>query len=171
MNEPRPEKTSCEWTYKKGDSTCEEATSCINEYNKICLKAIRESGGNNEKRFVLMTGLAAQYHNLINSDFVFPSDKKYNPNNNKIMLSVHMYYPYNFAFNPDTQYSTFDNRIKDDFYSILRNLYDRYVLRGYNVIVGEMGSINKNNTKERVKWANFYIQTTMKFANKLFNMG
>ena len=163
MNEPRPEKSTCEWTYKKGDSLCEEATSCINEYNKICLKAIRESGGNNEKRFILVTGLAAQYHNLIKSDFVFPSDKKYNPNNNKIMLSVHMYFPYDFAANPDMNKAIFDDRIKDDFYAILRNLYDKYVLRGYNVIVGEMGCVNKNNTQERVKWANFYIQTTRRF--------
>jgi len=163
MNEPRPEKSTCEWTYKKGDSVCEEAVSCINEYNKICLKAIRESGGNNEKRFVLVTGLAAQYHNIINSDFVFPSDIKYNPNNNKIMLSVHMYFPYDFAFNPDMKNSVFNDRIRDDFYAILRNIYDKYVLRGYNVIVGEMGCVNKNNTEERVKWANFYIQTTRKF--------
>ena len=163
MNEPRPEKTTCEWTYKKADPICEEAISCINEYNKICLKAIRESGGNNEKRFVLVTGLSAQYHNIIKSDFVFPSDKKYNPNNNKIMLSVHMYFPYDFASNPSTKYTIFDDRIKDDFYSILRNLYDKYILRGYNVIVGEMGCVNKNNTQERVKWANFYIQTTRKF--------
>ena len=55
MNEPRPEKTECEWSYIKGNKICEEATSSINEYNKIFLKAIRETGGNNEKRFVLVT--------------------------------------------------------------------------------------------------------------------
>ena len=163
MNEPRPEKTSCEWEYKKGDPICEEATSTINEYNKICLKAIRETGGNNEKRFVLVTGLGAQYHSTVNSDFIFPGDEKYNPTNNKIMLSVHMYYPYDFAFNSDKKYSEFTDRIKNDFYAILRNLYDKYVLRGHNVIVGEMGCHDKNNTAERVKWANFYIQTTRKF--------
>ena len=163
MNEPRPEKTECEWSYKKGNNICEEATSSINEYNKICLKAIRETGGNNEKRFVLVTGLGAQYQPAVNSDFIFPGDEKYNPTNNKILLSVHMYYPYNFASNTDTKYSEFTDRIKNDFYPILRNLYDKYVLRGYNVIVGEMGCADKNNTAERVKWANFYIQTTRKF--------
>ena len=49
MNEPRPGNTECEWSYIKGNKICEEATSSINEYNKICLKAIRETGGNNEK--------------------------------------------------------------------------------------------------------------------------
>ena len=162
MNEPRPEKTECEWSYKKGNKICEEATSSINEYNKICLKAIRETGGNNEKRFVLVTGLGAQYHSTVNSDFIFPGDEKYNPTNNKIILSVHMYFPYNFASNTDKKYSEFTDTIKNDFYSILRNLYDKYVLRGHNVIVGEMGCADKNNTAERVKWANFYIQTTRK---------
>ena len=162
MNEPRPEKTSCEWTYKKGNTFCEEASSCINDYNKICLKAIRETEGNNEKRFIMVTVLGAQYHNLLKSDFVFPSDK-YNPYINKIILSLHMYFPYDFAFNSNTNYKTFDDRIKNDFYFILRNLYDNYVLRGYHIIIGEMGCVNKNNTEERVKWANFYIQTTRKF--------
>ena len=168
MNEPRPEKTNCEWNYKKGDPICEEATSTINEYNKLCLKSIRETGGNNEKRFVLVTGLGAQYHSTIHSDFIFPSDRKYNPNNNKIMLSVHMYFPYNFASNSDTKYSEFTDIIKNDLYAIFRNLYDTYTLRGHNVIIGEMGCYDKNNTVERVKWANFYIQTTRKFQMSCF---
>ena len=164
MNEPRPEGTSCEWTYKKGDQICEEATSTINEYNRICLKAIRETGGNNEKRFVLVTGLGAQYHSTVGSDFIFPGDEKYNPLNNKIMLSVHMYFPYDFAYTSNEKHREFTDRIKNDFYAILRNLYDKYVLSGHNVVVGEMGcNDSKNNTAERVKWANFYIQTTRKF--------
>ena len=162
MNEPRPEGTGCEWTYKRGNEICEEATSTINEYNKICLKAIRESGGNNEKRFVLVTGLGAQYHSTVGSDFIFPGDDKYNPTNKKIMLSVHMYFPYDFAYSDNMQNNVFTDRIKNDFYAILRNLYDKYVLRGHNVIVGEMACRDKDNSDERVKWANFYIQTTRK---------
>ena len=49
LNEPRPRDTPNEWSFKKGDPICEEAVSIINEFNRIILKAIRESGGNNEK--------------------------------------------------------------------------------------------------------------------------
>jgi endoglucanase len=163
MNEPRPEDTECQWTYQKGDKICDEATSSLNEYNKICLKAIRDTGGNNEKRFVLVSATGAQYQTAVYSDFIFPGDKKYNPTNNKIMLSVHMYYPFNFAFLADKQYSVFTDRMKNEFYPILRNLYEKFVLRGHNVIIGEMGCADKDNAAERVKWANFYIQTTRKF--------
>ena len=66
LNEPRPIRTACEWTYKKGDPVCEEASSVLNEYLKLVLKAIRTSGGNNEKRFVMVTPLAASYGGAVN---------------------------------------------------------------------------------------------------------
>lgn len=52
LNEPRPMGTDCEWTYKKGDPICEESASILNELNRVILKTIRESGGNNEKDFI-----------------------------------------------------------------------------------------------------------------------
>ena len=64
---------------------------------QIIVKTIRESGGNNEKRFILICPLFTSVSTAINTDFIFPSDKKYNPNNNKLILSVHSYTPSDFA--------------------------------------------------------------------------
>ena len=163
LNEPRLVGTSFEWNYQKGEYICEEANSVLNEYLKLIVKAIRTTGGNNEKRFILVTPLAAAYSSAINQDFVFPGDSAYNPTNPKILLSVHMYLPYNFVMNPDMSFTTFEESYANELYSDFKNLYETFVLKGINIIVGEMGIVNKNNTEERVKWAKYYVSTARKF--------
>ena len=163
LNEPRLIGSQFEWNYKKGEPLCEEASSVLNEYLKLIVKAIRTSGGNNEKRFIMVTPLAAAYSSAVNQDFIFPGDSAYNPTNPKILLSVHMYLPYNFAMNADMSYITFEEAYANELYSGFKNLYEKFVLRGHNVIIGEMGVTNKNNTEERVKWAKYYISASRKF--------
>ena len=163
LNEPRLIGTEFEWNYKKGEPLCEEANSVLNEYLKLIVRAIRTSGGNNEKRFIMVTPLAAAYSSAINQDFIFPGDSAYNPTNPKILLSVHMYLPYNFAMNSDMSYVTFEESYGNELYSDFKNLYETFVLKGHNVIIGEMGVTNKNNTEERVKWAKFYIEASRRF--------
>ena len=163
LNEPRPIKTDFEWNYKKGEPICEESSTVINEYLKVIVKAIRTSGGNNEKRFIMVTPIAAAYSSAVNQDFIFPGDSKYNPTNPKILLSVHMYLPYNFVMNPDMSYTTFEESYANELYSDFKNLYESFVLKGHNVIIGEMGITNKNNTEERIKWAKYFVSTARKF--------
>ena len=163
LNEPRLIGTNFEWNYKKGEPICEEANSVLNEYSKLIVKAIRSSGGNNEKRFIMVTPLSAAYSSAVSQDFIFPGDSDYNPTNPKILLSVHMYLPYNFAMNADMSYVTFEEAYANELYSDFKNLYESFILKGHNVIIGEMGVTNKNNTEERIKWAKYYISTARKF--------
>ena len=51
---------------KKVNLYIEETNSVLNEYLKLIVKAIRTTGGNNEKRFIMITPLAAAYSSLIN---------------------------------------------------------------------------------------------------------
>ena len=159
LNEPRLAGTEYEWWYKVGDPLCEEAASVLNEFHRLILKAIRESGGNNEKRFVMVTPLAAGYQAALESNFVFPTDSKYNPSNRKILLSVHMYSPYNFALNSDPKYTKFEESYKDELRNSFKTLYKRFSSINQHVIIGEMGIVNKNNTQDRVEWAEYYVST------------
>jgi len=93
LNEPRMIGMTHEWWYDVDDETCKESAAVLNEFHKIIHKAIRESGGNNAKRFILVTPLSAGYDATVNSPFEFPDDSEYNPGNNKLLLSVHMYAP------------------------------------------------------------------------------
>ena len=163
LNEPRPRGTMCEWTYKKGDPECEEAASVLNEFNRIILKAIRESGGNNAKRFYMVTPLAAAYGAAVTSDFIIPGDAKYNPTNPKVLLSVHMYLPYNFAMNEDMSFTKFEEAYKNEVVGDFKTLFEMYVLKGHHVVIGEMGTTNKNNTEARVEWAHMFIENSRKY--------
>jgi endoglucanase len=159
LNEPRLLGTEYEWWYKVGDPLCEEGASVLNEYMRLIVKAIRESGGNNEKRFIMVTPLAAGYQAAIESPFEFPHDSKYNGINRKLILSVHMYAPYNLALNADKNYTKFEEGYKAELTDNFKTLYQKYVENGRQVIIGEMGIVNKNNTKERLKWAEYYVST------------
>ena len=163
LNEPRPMGTKCEWTYTKGDPICEESASILNEFNRLILKTIRESGGNNEKRFYMVTPLAAAYGAAVTSDFIIPGDSKYNPTNPKVLLSVHMYLPYNFAMNADMSFTTFEEAYKNEVVGDFKTLFENFVLKGHHVVIGEMGTTNKNNTEARIEWAKMFIENSRKY--------
>ena len=160
LNEPHLEGTNFSWKYIKGEQFCEEAVSSLNEYMQLIVKTIRESGGNNEKRFLMICPLMASVSTAINSDFIFPNDKKYNPNKNKIILSVHSYSPSEFTGGNDGIIYKDEYNISQ--YDMFLNLYEKYILNGYSVIFGEFGAVNKNNTEERIKWGKYYIETAKK---------
>ena len=163
LNEPRLTGTEFEWNYKNDEPICKEAAEVLNEYMRLIFKTIRESGGNNEKRFIMITPLAAGYQAAMQSLVEFPDDEKYNPDNSKLILSVHMYSPYNFALNLDMSYNKFDQAGRDELKNNFQNLYNSYVLRGIPVIIGEMGVVNKNNLKERIAWADYFVTTARRY--------
>ena len=160
LNEPHLEGTNFAWKYIKGEQLCEEAVSILNEYMQLIVKTIRESGGNNEKRFLMICPIIADVYAAINSDFIFPNDKKYNPNKNKLILSVHSYSPSEFTESNDILIYKDEYNINQ--YDMFHNLYEKFILKGYNIIFGEFGAVNKNNTEERIKWGKYYIETAKK---------
>ena len=68
-----------EWPYQVSYKECQEVAEVLNEYHRLIHKAIREIGGNNTKRFILVTALSAWYKATINYPLIFPNDKKYSP--------------------------------------------------------------------------------------------
>ena len=63
--------------YDKDDSYFNAAIKALNTYQKFIAKVF---GGNNAKRFFMITPLFAGYQSAIDSNVVFPDDSKYNPN-------------------------------------------------------------------------------------------
>ena len=163
LNEPRLKGTQYEWSFTKGVQACDEAASVLNEYMKLVVKTIRSSGGNNRKRFIMVTPLAAAYSSQLSQYFEFPDDSAYNPTNSKILLSVHMYLPYNFALNGDTTYSYFTDDFSKELYNDFKDLYESFVLKGHHVVIGEMGATNKNNDQQRINWGKYFISNARKF--------
>ena len=83
----------------------------------------------------MVTPLTAGYQTALESIF-FPADSKYNPSNRKILLSVHMYSPYNFAINADKNYKKFEESYKEELRISFKTLYKRFSSFNQHIIIG-----------------------------------
>ncbi|MBQ7619016.1 MAG: cellulase family glycosylhydrolase, partial [Treponema sp.] len=153
INEPRLPGDNHEWNWEAGCSTSKDAAKCVNELNQLCLEAIRESGGNNAKRLVMVPAYVASPGAALASAFKMPNDSA---GAGRLALSVHMYTPYSFAMQ-DPGETTFTSAHKGDLDYWLGQLNTKFVSKGIPVVIGEMGATNKNNDDERKAWFEYYL--------------
>lgn len=148
MNEPRMKGTQFEWT---GGN--EEGWDVVNQLNSAFIETIRNSGGNNVKRHLMIPTYAASSDLRAWKDFVIPED-------DKIIVSIHAYTPYNFALNKGgtSAWSVDNTNDTRDIDYLMENLYNNFVSKGYPVIIGEFGAMDKNNLESRVAWSEYYVK-------------
>ena len=163
LNEPRLVGLEREWWCPPDNEQCLEANEVLREYNQLVLKTVRLSGGNNLVRFMMFPTMGASYDNLAKFNFKVPEDKEFNVNNDRIILSLHMYTPYNFALNEDKKFNVFTEEFQKELLDDFKYLYDNHILKGTHIIIGEMGTVDKNNMEERLKYAKFYVENARKF--------
>lgn len=159
LNEPRLCGTNYEWWYDANSTECQESAEVLNDYNQVALDTIRNSGGNNKKRFVLIPGLRADLGCATLDAFKMPQDLE----TGRLILSVHMYSPYDFAMNK-TGTKEFTPSLGSQLAQSFKILNNRFISKGYGVIIGEYGATNKNNLEERVKWFQFFIKYSRKYG-------
>jgi endoglucanase len=144
MNECRVEGSTDEWN---GGS--DENRDVINHFNKAALDAIRATGGNNAQRWVIISTHAATSLDIAIKSLVIPNDSK-------LLISQHTYYPYTFCLqsgSPSTWGTTQEKEDMDIELDRIRNFWD---VKGLPVVIGEWGSIDKNNTQTRAAHAEYY---------------
>ncbi len=144
MNEPRLRGTSIEWT--GGDAVSRDFVAKLSE---AAYKTIRNSGGNNNKRHIMIPTYAASSGDNVLEDLqIIEDDHRF--------ISVHNYDPYDFALNIEG-----GNEWKhDEQKAIVDSLYvrlNKYLIsKGIPVIIGESGAMNKENLKDRIEWAEYF---------------
>jgi endoglucanase len=150
LNEPRAVGTSDEW-YITSASTAKTYCDIITDYENTCISAIRAVSGN-EDRYIMVPSYAASGTMTVTLDnYTLPDDSA----SDKLILSTHAYSPYNFAMaNAD---STFDSDDEASLTSIFNYLKTNYTDKGIGVVMGEASASNKDNTSERIKWAEDYF--------------
>ena len=145
MNEPRCIGTNIEWT--GGD---DESRDCINRLDAAFVETVRATGGNNEKRLLMVPDYAASSAEVALAALEVPDD-------DMICVSVHAYIPYSFALaNPGVSEWSADNTSEID--SFLANLDKYFISRGIPVIIGEMGAMNKDNEENRAEIMSYYVE-------------
>ncbi|ETT57039.1 cellulase [Paenibacillus sp. FSL R7-277] len=133
----------------------------LNAYNQIFVDTVRQTGGNNSARWLLIPGWNTNIdYTAGNYGFVLPTDNYRSstiPGSEKrIMISAHYYSPWDFAGEESgniTQWgATATNPAKkstwgqeDYLNSQLQSMYNKFTTQGYPVVIGEFGSIDKSS--------------------------
>ncbi len=161
MNEPRNTGHEHCWIPGMwGAANCAECKAdygLLNEYNQICLDAIRASGGANANRFVLIPSLCTSDNTTTHSLFKLPNDTA----KDKLILTVHNYV---MGVDKNTLPETFTSKHKSDLDNMLTNLETNYISKGIPVVFGETGAMRYIDAGERTKWITY-------FAGKASSLG
>ena len=142
LNEPRNEESGTEhaakchtWIAGYGDSeNCPECIAdnkILNEYNQIIVDTIRESGGNNAKRFILIPGVGTASETVRNKYFKLPDDTA----QDKLIVTIHHYPLLKDLMN---------DWIKSDIKQTYAELNEKFVKNEIPVVIGEVGHAPDN---------------------------
>lgn len=148
--------------------------SNINELNQIFVDTVRQTGGNNAKRWLMLPGWNTNIEYTAGDyGFELPSDNyrssSISSSEKRIMVSVHYYDPWNFCGEESSAATQWGDTVTDSSKtsgwgdeSYLKGeftkLYNEFTSQGYPVVIGEYGAIDKsaydsNNTACRAEFA------------------
>ena len=153
FNEPRLRGTSDEWT-----AGTPEAQAIVNDYAEAFYETVRNSGGNNGKRHLMLTGYGASSNASSMMALELPKD------DDKIIVSVHAYLPYSFALdnNGTDQFDATKDAVIID--SLFMNLEYTFLAADVPVIIGEFGSLNKRNTEDRIECVQYFLKMAKEYG-------
>lgn len=146
MNEPRVVGSKEEW---KGGTA--ETREVVNRLNAVFVETVRETGGANANRWLLIPSYAADYERVALEALKMPED-------DRLIVSVHAYLPYGFALD---EYGTdrWDAERESDTEKIdtlMEDLDELFLRKGIPVIITEFSCHDKDNERERREWAEYY---------------
>ncbi|MBR4460916.1 MAG: glycoside hydrolase family 5 protein [Paludibacteraceae bacterium] len=116
----------------------------LNEWNQVCVNAIRAAGGQNETRYIGVPGYVCN-PDLTVENLVLPEDVVAN----RLLVAVHSYDPWDYAGSAKynewghTGRDVVPGTSEDDFVGMLNRLYNMYVRRGIPVYFGEFGAVRR----------------------------
>ena len=144
-NEPRTIGSAKEWT---GGTPSEREV--INRMYEAFVDAVRNAGGNNKTRYLIVAPYAA-------SSSYEPMAALKIPDDDRIIVAIHAYIPYMAAFDGNLNNNTLTESGKKEIDTLLNNIDKLFTSKGIPVIIDEFGSVNKNNTDERIKMAEYFV--------------
>ncbi len=161
MNEPRMVGDQNEWWIDENREECIDSIKCINELNQLFVDTVRNSGGCNASRYLMVPGYCASPEGVLNKNFVMPADSaKDTFGENRLILSVHAYRPYDFALNigGTANFNVKDSSQTSEITWFMDELEKKYISKGVPVVIGEFGALKKNdNLTDRVAFSRCYV--------------
>ena len=121
-----------------------ELYSLTNEINQTFVDIVRKSGGNNEKRYLLIAGFNTDIDKTCSSLYEMPTDTI----SNHLMVSVHYYTPWIYVgLHKDEGYGYKDSWGTDDDKAEMEGNFakmKKFTDAGYGVVVGEYSVLSYN---------------------------
>ncbi len=153
VNEPRQKDSEYEW-----NEGTPELRKMVNDLNSAFVETVRESGGNNASRYLLITTYAGHCLKQNMEELEVPKGH--------ILVSIHAYLPYNFCQNREgtTQWSEETTQDTEELQSAFRQMNELFVQKGIPVIVSEFGCVDKNNLESRKEWTQYYINLAKEYG-------
>lgn len=136
--------------------------SVINEWNQVFVDTVRSTGGNNDKRFLILPGYAGKGKYLLSSNFILPKDTK-NDGNNRLIVAFHYYDPHEFTHGNQLTWGTRDDKTTID--TLFHNLDNKFIKKGIPVILDEFG-VRYNAAIENVQkdYLSYIVRTAYKYG-------
>lgn len=141
--------------YNSTPSTSEIAN--VNSLNAKFVETVRNVGGKNIDRVLIVSGYNANINNTIEG-FVKPNDTS----TDGLMLSVHFYDPYDFTLNENGTSSWGTESEKSYLQNQISEIAEFSSDETMPIFIGEYGAANKNNTSARADyyyWLNYYADS------------
>lgn len=159
LNEPRVKGSPNEWT-----GGTREGRDAVNRLNKAFIETVRATGGNNEKRLLLLTSYAAATASMALETTYIPEDQY-------VGYSLHAYIPFDFTYESANGYANWDSEIGRKHLETFFARIDKYLIsKNIPVIITEYGAVVKdiqedtNNNAEVIKWINDYLDIAKQYG-------
>lgn len=148
MNEPRLIGKKEEW----GEGT-PRSRGIVNELNDIFVETVRDSGGENVNRYLILPTYCARTDEVILRDFRLPKGKK-------LIISIHLYLPYEFSLNIKGTSKFHQEKFMDtkEIDKAFKDLNRFFVSKDVPVIITEFSAVDKKNEQQRTDWARYIRQ-------------
>lgn len=132
---------------KTGVLTVDEQYETLNEINQKFVDIVRASGGNNEKRYLLIAGYSTNIERTCDDRFKMPNDTIEENGVRKLSVSVHYYTPWNYCGGSEYHQGEgdaprlFDWGTDEQIASMHQDIdaMSKFTEKGYGVIIGEYG--------------------------------
>ena len=151
MNEPRVFESEEEW------QGTDERRDVVNHLNFAALETIRNSGGKNADRFVMIPTYAASglEENLKALEL---------PDDSRVMVSVHYYYgtAHQSEFLDAEKKWTLADKV--EMYKTFRCMYECFISKGYGVVEGEFGWTDRENLGNLAENTKYYVELAGRFG-------
>jgi endoglucanase len=119
----------------------------LNEWNQVFTDVVRQSGGNNAERFLVVQPYSAKPNQALADTFELPTDTA----ENKQIVSIHYYDPEAFALNgSNPNWGTANHLLMT---STFRSFSNKFTSKGIPVIMGECGATYQNRQDDQVETA------------------